>query len=214
MHKLFRKNKPRTLDCYKSGRDEWKDYILIDANKTDIWNSIFEMQGKRCAYCECEIESPLKGHVEHFFQRSYYPKLKFEWTNLFGSCRRTDGCGFYKDNQRYKQNVLIKLDVDNPDEFFNFLADGSIVVKKGLSNDDSHRASETLRVFGLDAVYGSLRQERASAIRLNINLINELRDYFETYGYDLLFEDFLNEALENIEGIPFQTAVRHMLYYN
>jgi uncharacterized protein (TIGR02646 family) len=50
------------------------------------------MQGQRCAYCECDISIADK-HIEHFVQRSRDVRKTFEWSNLFGSCKRSDSCG-------------------------------------------------------------------------------------------------------------------------
>jgi len=212
MHKLIRGIPPKSLNNYNYKRQKWSEYILDEDNKTDIWDCIFEMQGYRCAYCECELTTFYNGHVEHFFQKRCYQKLTFEWDNLFGSCRRHDGCGFYKDEQDYIQGVLLKFDIDDPDDFFDFLYDGSIIIKNGLSAINNNRAVETLRVFNLDEEYGSLRQQRASAIKLYINLINELHDYIDTYGVDENFEMLLAENLQAIDGVPFETAIRHMFY--
>lgn len=212
MHKLTMTATPLTLGNYSYKTHVWNDYIRELPNKKDIWDGIFDMQGYRCAYCECELLYFYKGHVEHFVQKGKYPKLTFVWDNLFGSCLRSDGCGFYKDNQVYQQGDILKIDVDDPDDFFKFLGDGSIIIKENLSDRDNFRATETLRVFNLDAEHGSLRQQRSSAIKLYINLINELNEYFEEYGYDENFEALLTENLNAIDGVAFQSAIRHCFY--
>lgn len=212
MHKLSRCISPTSLALYDYKVHKWDDYILVKSNKIDVWDGLFLMQGNRCAYCECELSTFYKGHVEHFIQKGRFPQFTFDWNNLFGSCRRTDGCGFYKDNQTYQQGDILKVDEDDPDEYFDFLNDGSIVVKDNLSPREEHRARETLRVFNLDAEHGALRQQRATAIKLYSHLINELNEYYEIYGADDNFEELLDENLSAIEGVPFQTAIRHGFY--
>jgi len=212
MHKLSRCISPASLALYNYKTQKWEDYILEKSNKIDVWDGIFRMQGYRCAYCECELLTFYKGHVEHFAQKGRFPQYTFDWNNLFGSCRRSDGCGFYKDHQTYQQEDILKVDVDDPDEFFDFLSDGSIVVKENLSKVAEHRARETLRVFNLDAEHGALRQQRATAIKLYSHIISELNDYFEVYGVDDNFLELLDENLTEIEGVPFQTAIRHGFY--
>ncbi|WP_227136347.1 retron Ec78 anti-phage system effector HNH endonuclease PtuB [Kosakonia radicincitans] len=212
MHKLSRGIPPKSLALYNYKTQKWDDYILVEANKRDVWDGLFHMQGYRCAYCECELLTFYKGHVEHFVQKGRFPQYTFDWNNLFGSCRRSDGCGFYKDNQSYRQGDILKVDEDDPDDFFDFLSDGSIVVKDNLTISAAHRARETLRVFNLDAEHGALRQQRATAIKLYSHIINELNDYFEAYGADETFLELLDENLTGIEGVPFQTAIRHGFY--
>ncbi|WP_048797604.1 retron Ec78 anti-phage system effector HNH endonuclease PtuB [Hafnia paralvei] len=212
MHKLSRCASPATLSNYDYRVHKWDEYILDVNNKNDVWDGLFLMQGHRCAYCECELLTYYKGHVEHFVQKGRFPQYTFDWSNLFGSCRRSDGCGFYKDNQPYQQGDILKVDEDDPDDFFDFLVDGSIVIKPNLTPQNEHRARETLRVFNLDAEHGALRQQRATARKLYCNLIDELNDYYEKYGADENFEELLNENLAAIDGVPFQTAIRHGFY--
>jgi len=211
MHKLFRKRYPFTLDSHDYRKNNWSEYIRIQVNKEDIWDSIFDMQGLRCAYCECEMQTYFKAHVEHFVKRDADARLTFDWNNLFGSCRRSDGCGIYKDNQKYKIKDILKFDVDDPDFYFNFLRDGSITVKAGLSARDEFRASETLRIFNLDAQHGPLRQQRVTAIKNQSPFINEIDNYLLANGVDDLLKDLIQEYLSNVEGLPFETALRHVV---
>lgn len=211
MHKLYRNRYPLTLNSHNYRTTKWSQYIMVKINKDDVWDSLFDMQGLRCAYCECEMQSYYKGHVEHFIRRDHDARLTFNWNNLFGSCRRKDGCGFYKDNQKYNVNELLKPDVDEPDNFFIFLRDGSISLKSGLSDSDVKRANETLRVFNLDALHGPLRQQRATAIKNQSPLINEIDSYLLNNESDELVEEIIKLYLDEVKGLPFETALRHVV---
>lgn len=211
MHKLYRNRYPHTLDAHDYRTTKWSEYIRVQVNKDDIWDSLFDMQGLRCAYCECEMQTYYKGHVEHFVRRDHDARLTFNWDNLFGSCRRGDGCGFYKDNQKYEIHDLLKLDVDEPDDFFIFLRDGGIILKSGLSRFNITRANETLRVFNLDALHGPLRQQRATAIKNQSPLINEIDNYLLNHGVDELLEEIVEDYLSVVKGLPFETALRHVV---
>lgn len=131
MHKLQRGVAPACLARYKHGRDQWSRDVPTVGERTDIWNKLEQMQGARCAYCEAGIITGPR-HIEHFRQRDRYPQGTFDWTNLFGSCDRGESCGKHKDKCGYTPVDLIKPDVDEPDDYFVFVSDGTIAPRAGL----------------------------------------------------------------------------------
>lgn len=169
------------------------------------------MQGQRCAYCEAAI-SPGYRHVEHFEQRHRRAALTFAWSNLFGSCNRGESCGKHKDHRAgaYNPAHLVKPDVDDPDHFFVFVADGTIQVRDGLSASDERRAKETLRIFNLDAEGGALRHMRRAAAfgyQQTAEEIWMMADEFTEAELRQLIETELNITCH----LPFATAIRHTL---
>jgi uncharacterized protein (TIGR02646 family) len=167
------------------------------------------MQGRRCAYCEGDIDS-LGQHIEHFRRKSLHPALTFDWNNLFWSCDQTDSCGHFKDHGAGPYNVadLINPCADDPDAFFVFQADGTISVRHGLSASDQRRASETLRVFSLDPEWGRLRVMRKIAVSGYVDDANFA--FNDGWPPDDIRAYFAQE-LEIACDLPFYTAIRHVL---
>lgn len=146
---------PPCLDGYQQGAHSWDD--VTPDHRAEIRTHLEEMQGRRCAYCEGDIDT-LGQHIEHFRRKGdpAYRHLTFDWSNLFWSCHQEDTCGRFKDNRAgaFNASDLIDPCADDPDSFFIFQVDGTISIRHGLSPTDQHRAKETLRVFSLDAEWG------------------------------------------------------------
>lgn len=206
MHKLERPEAPGCLTRYQQGSQEWNR--ISPEEKHEIWKQLEVMQGQRCAYCEAHIY-PGRRHIEHFRQRSKHPQGTFQWDNLFGSCERADSCGKHKDKMRYSDGHILKPDVDEPDDYLRFLSDGCIVPRGKLPTDRHHRAEETLRVFSLDHEHGALRQMRRSALQGYLGVTEALQECAELD--EELFAEYLKDELQEISGLPFETAIRHLL---
>lgn len=203
MRRLNRPDAPICLNRYKHGRDNWRD-VSYD-HRHDIWLKLDEMQGHRCAYCENSIGED--AHIEHFRQRGRYPQGTFDWTNLFGSCGREDSCGKHKDKlSDYSHTDLIKMDVENPEDFLLFLSDGSVVERSGLNSDKFHKARETIRVFNLM----SLRHIRKRHI---VGYLQDAEDFLQMASEfdEKEWRPLLEEKLESIKCLPFSTAIKHIL---
>lgn len=172
------------------------------------------MQQRRCAYCEIGIKTDTEdrnAHIEHFRQRSRHPQGTFEWGNLFGSCNKQESCGDHKDRlPPYNPSDLIKMDEENPDDFFIFVADGTIALRPDLTDRQKHRAKETLRIFNLDAEHGPLRHMRKAAVQGYIQTAEELAEIASQFDEEEWLP-FLNEELKAAKGLPFATAIRHVL---
>jgi uncharacterized protein (TIGR02646 family) len=171
------------------------------------------MQQTRCAYCEAALVDGDK-HIEHFRQRSRYPAGTFDWANLFGSCNRKDTCGKHKDScGLYNHADLLKPDVDDPDDFLAFVSDGTIVPRSGQSPHALQRASETLRIFNLDAKHGALRHMRKQAAAGYLQTAEEFRQFSIEFD-EAEWRPLLDQELAAIAHLPFVTTIRHALIGN
>lgn len=169
------------------------------------------MQGFRCAYCEASINDGC-SHIEHFVPKSRDPRQTFEWPNLFWSCNRHDSCGRHKDHQvrHYNPADLIKPDVDDPNDYFVFIYDGTIRVRDDIEPVLKHRATETLRVLNLDANNGALRHMRRMAVAgylQNAETLWKLREQLAENEWN----ELLSEELESVQALPFIATIRHTL---
>jgi len=207
MHKLERREAPKCLSRFRHGRDHWRRDVSSE-DKKEIWEKLEAMQGHRCAYCEDMLPEG-RRHIEHFRQQSHYPQGTFQWSNLFGSCEKQDSCGRRKDRTTYRDGDIIKPDVDDPDDYLQFLSDGRIVPRNDLREGQHHRAEETLRVFNLDHERGALRQMRHSAVQGYLGTVEDLQECAELD--EALYFEYLHEELKAIAGQPFETAIRHLL---
>ncbi|CAM6724867.1 TIGR02646 family protein [Salmonella enterica] len=211
---------PSVLNKFDYRRDDWNS--LSSNDKKEIWEEIIKMQGKLCAYCEKKIEHHKSGgknkverHIEHFYRKSYYKNLTFEWSNLFGSCGEPQRCGFYKDKQKYNDDDLIKADRQNPDVFFHFLENGDVHIREGLNEKEHKMAEVTLRVFNLNPSSGGVKAERRRAIELSMTLIKELvgcASQLIESGCEI--EDVrsmvFDEFKKNVKDRCFTTAIKHV----
>lgn len=198
---------PQCLGSYRHGTHSWDD--VSSAHKAEIRAQLERMQGKRCAYCEGDVQV-LGQHIEHFRRKSRHPALTFDWANLFWSCDQSDSCGHYKDHGAGNYNVSDLVDPcsDDPDAYFVFRSDGTIGVRSGLSARDQHRAAETLRVFSLDADWGRLRAMRKCAVS------GYVKDADEAFEAGLSTDDireYFADVIEYAKNLPFYTAIRHVL---
>lgn len=208
MHKLQRGNAPACLANYRHGRDNWGD--VQPSEKATIWAELEAMQGKRCGYCEADISNNQK-HIEHFRQKGRDATVTFLWSNLFGSCNREDSCGKHKDRcATYPPADLIKPDVDDPEHFFVFVSDGTIAVRHGLSDPDRHRATETLRIFNLDAQHGPLRRMRQQAAAGYRQTAEEFAVLAAEYPPEE-WQPLLDSEVATPADLPFATAIKHAL---
>lgn len=172
------------------------------------------MQQKCCAYCEGTLQDKKgdrKAHIEHLRQRDRYPQGTFQWDNLFGSCNRQNSCGSHKDKlPPYNHVDIIKMDVEDPERFFLFISDGTIVIRSELSEQDKYRAQETLHVFNLDSVNGPLRRIREIAIKGYLQTAEELLEIATEFDEDDWYP-LLQEELNRTKYLPFSTAIKHTL---
>jgi uncharacterized protein (TIGR02646 family) len=211
MHCLQRDPQPPAcLAQYRHGQHLWSMASPTPAERADIRERLSAMQGDRCAYCEVALD-PDNWHVEHFQQRNRCPQGTFAWPNLFGSCNRTGTCGDHKDKcGHYAPAVLVKPDVDNPDDFFVFAPDGNVSPRKGLQSDPHHRAVETIRIFNLNGPQGALRQIRYREVAGYVQTAEAFADMAAEFP-EHEWLPLLQEELDNTAHLPFATAIRHVL---
>ncbi len=214
MHRLDRDPvAPAGLANYRHAQDQWTVNSPNHQERQAIWAKLGPMQGWRCAYCEADIarpsdEKPIPGHIEHFRQRSRHPQGTFDWRNLFGSCNRTGTCGDHKDKCGiYNPSVLIKPDLEDPENFLVFLPDGTVRPRAKLSDADLNRAKETIRILKLD---GALNQIRRAAVSGYMQTAEELAEMAAVFPEDEWLPE-LERELAQTAHLPFATAIKHVL---
>ncbi|MBY0238600.1 MAG: TIGR02646 family protein [Burkholderiaceae bacterium] len=201
---------PTCLAKYQHGKDKWSMQSPTPPERQEIWTKLFAMQGKRCAYCEADLTDTEK-EIEHFRQRDRYPKGTFDWTNLFGSCKRKNTCGGHKDScGGYVHSDLIKPDTEDPEHFLLFTAMGTVHVRRNLSDQDQRRAKETIRILNLNGPSKALRKAQLQQYKKKAN---EFADLAASNDPSIMFllEDEIRNELSATAELPYATAIRHVL---
>lgn len=224
MHKLDRTTvqPPACLDNYDHNTQRWDDFA--SDCKRALRAALVQMQGipgvtvqeanefgLRCAYCEGYIRH--EGHIEHFRRKNpkHFPELTFNWHNLFLACGSNDHCGHYKDRPSaspYNASDLIKPDIEDPDHFLYFHSSGQARPLKDLDADSTHRATETIRVFGLDSsVLSGARSRALTTYKQKIfDDLNEIASWSEADR-----NIYLVEEIEATQWQPYATTIKHFL---
>lgn len=179
--------KATVLAIARSGNAPKSDDFDTHWGHETVRLALWEMQQRKCCYCERIRDVNRESDVEHFRPKADiaeesndggYWWLAYEWTNLFFSCRYC--------NQQYKKAqfplidpsrrarsekdpldaespVLIDPTADDPAQFIGFdwqRAYGILVFPYGL--DAEGRGAGTIRITGLDR--SELNEDRASFV--------------------------------------------------
>ena len=104
--------------------------------------------GEYCSYCERTGDL----HVEHVVPKCKHPLLIGEWTNFLLGCLN---CNSIKDDINDGRDGYIWPDTDNTEHAFEYLPDGIVRVRPGLSVELRSKAHRLYVLVGLDRMPGS-----------------------------------------------------------
>lgn len=207
---------PQCLSTLSHETHTWKD-MNIGNRKAQVWTEIDKFQEQFCVYCESRaFKGRTTGHIEHFFHKGspQYESLMFDWNNLFGCCVSNKHCGHYKDRiltggvkREYDATLLLKPDIDDPEEYFQFLPSGSVKVRDGLPPDKENKGKETIKALNLNSP--ELKISRKSQITLYQNRLltfAEMIGALTDEGIDEYF-DIQDEA----KNVPHRTAIKQAI---
>lgn len=166
------------LDCVeRTNPQNWE--FLDKSVKTNTRKFILEKeQGNQCAYTELPLYyEKFDSHIDHLKRKdaAFFPKLTFDWTNLFVSCNFSDFGAKYKDQNylkgteaKEKNDLIINPHFENPADFFELTNWGELQVKTGLEEPKKIRANTTIEAFNLN--HKSLKKRR-------MEIIQTIREY-------------------------------------
>lgn len=126
------------------------------------------------AYTERKLDSADESlHVDHFLKQQLCTvRQRFEWTNLFVDEHAGSELygADYKDNSKHSpvnsledNQKLINPSLEDPHEYFEYVANGDIVPKSELHQFQKERADFTIKAFNLN---GSLTNQRRDVLRM------------------------------------------------
>jgi uncharacterized protein (TIGR02646 family) len=161
----------KEIDAANTGRD-W----ATQTAKRALKKPLLALTWGKCAFCEGLLGAQAYPQIEHYVSRKVDPDRAFEWRNLLPVCQV---CNVSKGHEDH-QGSLLKPDVEDPEPFFWIGPEGGIAPHPSLNAAQASRASETIRLCGLNR--GELRENRhrvANCVRrwLQRTSVNGLDDH-------------------------------------
>ncbi|MEE6185088.1 P-loop NTPase fold protein [Bacillus pretiosus] len=115
--------------------------------KRNLLEYLWEETGGKCVYCETFLGRIGNGDVEHFFPKSKYPGLTFEWSNMFFACNT---CNSLKKNTDPNTFKIVHPSQDNPSDHLKLNREGVYIPL-------TEKGSNTINLFRLNSLKTSER---------------------------------------------------------
>lgn len=106
---------------------------------------LIERIGEYCSYCERPIKANLA--VEHVQPKSLVTDLELNWDNFLLACTN---CNSTKGKKAIVLTDYFWADQDNTFFYFMYNDSGLVNVQEGLSDEESMKAENTIKLTGLD----------------------------------------------------------------
>jgi uncharacterized protein (TIGR02646 family) len=148
-------NSTATLQQIRNTQNKYRHRQIKDA--------LVAMFHGKCAYCESKITVVTYGAIEHFFPKSQYPDLTFEWTNLLLSCDRCNDAG-HKGTQFPLDDNGNPLLIDPTD---------------GVTDPNKHLEFSWDAETGLASVYGRDRRGKTVESVFDLNGVRGRRELID-----------------------------------
>ena len=130
-----------------------------DSYWREFRSELGERSGGMCWYCERRCGDAaqagyLAATLDHFRPLSRFPSLAYRWSNWVFSCRRCND--EYKQNKWPENGYVDPAAVDEmerPERYFDYdVKTDEVIPKNGLSEDERHRAWDTIDDLGLNSL--------------------------------------------------------------
>lgn len=175
--------------------EEFNDFIRFEHPQTwaDIHNSkrfpdlyrhcfehiSFKEQNSLGGYTERLLTGVKRTHIDHYKKKglNWSKDVTFDWDNLiaeeynanYGACFKDK----YTSDIRDYENLLNPV-VDYPEKLMDYLPNGDLKPKTGLSANDKKKVEFTIERFNLN--HKTLCEERKGIIRMILNDYKQLSD--------------------------------------
>lgn len=180
--------------------------------KSRFTEHLVQEQDGLCAYCECDLTSPVTNstvprsrHLEHLAPQSEHPELRFSYHNLVASCdgqllaseriKQGESCGHRKENEYDESWFLNPVNDPSISKYFSFDSqDGNILPAETNRSED---AKEMIRALNLDASY--LKNARLNSKEVLVEYLTSL----EPEQAELLLRSELGSPREFISFLKY-----------
>ena len=157
MKRINKNTEPEGLKYARDNNLTWEDFhTQCQTMYVECREQAFNEQEGECAYTGMPLTKKEIVHLDHFKKKSIYPRLTFDWSNLFAAIKDNRFGSDYKDNHinennaTYYYQLLINPALDTPEAYFWYSNDGMVYPKDGLTSIDLEKANTTINLFNLN----------------------------------------------------------------
>ncbi|MBD5356997.1 MAG: TIGR02646 family protein [Bacteroides sp.] len=187
----------------------WDEFRLKNYDEyLQVRQQALNEQKNECAYTGLWLGEGTNQivHIDHFYKKSLYPNLRFQWLNLFAAAKDLPYGSDYKDvcisgplkhsDSQYK-TFWSPLEANLEDKFW-YRQDGAIEPHSSLSDNDKKIAQNTIEMYNLNA--DDLKRKRRNIIEYVRNLgqleDNVIRDCMKENGFSFLVDFELRKKIK------------------
>lgn len=166
--KTIQKNSPHE-SLIKASKEcaDWSEFVESrHAEYLKVRAQGIAEQQNECAYTGMWIGEGTKEnlHLDHFRKRAIYPKLTFEWDNIYAAVKSNSYGADFKDGKVNGENAeeiyksILSPNVNGLQRYFWFQTDGKMIPSPELSEAERKMAKATIVIFNLN--HKSLKDKR------------------------------------------------------
>lgn len=158
----------------KNAHKRWDD-VPPELRKDARERILNEEQHGWSAYTERRLAADTPTlHVDHFRKRSLFNTLTLDWDNLLVDEHNSHYGADHKDRLITKGDYDYVLNpvTDRPQHYIAYLANGQMVPREGLSNDEQQKALRTIEVFNLN--HAVLVAQRGDIVKQILSIKGQL----------------------------------------
>ena len=153
--------------------DKIKETVRSRYRHPDIESELIPNEDTKCVFCESIPAESGYVEIEHFSPKTLYPSKTYLWENLLPSCKR---CNLAKLSLDTEKSPLVKPDIEEPKDFFEY---DSIKIKVKKNALDLNKASRTISTLKLNQ-HRLIKPRSELLVRL-VNFENVLGESLKEY---------------------------------
>ena len=172
MKKINRNTPPQEYVNLISGSSRPQNWDEFVKSYSDIYhalrNQLLSEQQDTSGYTERHLAQNGNIHIDHFRRKGIFgDEVTFDHNNFVVDERDCPSYGAgYKDTRVKREDYdwLINPMEEDPQDFFTYMADGTMIPRRDIAPDQQDRAQKTIDMFNLNHEY--LRHTRQGLIKM------------------------------------------------